>query len=143
MEHFRDEKAPGNARVLRTRRGSEECNDFYMGHEKVTSACHFFFFPTVIRPFCTFAVKRYSFSASGINLYETIINDSMLCAAEPDRCISKQKFMTANKCNRGIQMTNEMNVQKRGLQVENTRLLIRSLALIYIIYRILFLTLRE
>lgn len=61
----------------------------------------FFFFPTVIRPFCTFAVKRYSFSASGINLYETIIDDSMLNQAEPDRCISKRKFTTADKCNRG------------------------------------------
>lgn len=45
-----------------------------MGHEKVTSACRFFF-STGIRPFCTFAVKRSSSLASKINL-AAIIDDS-------------------------------------------------------------------
>ena len=108
-----------------------------MGHEKVTSACRCFFFPTVIRPFCTFAVKRYSFSASGINLYKTTIDDSsMLRAAEPDRRISKRKFTTADKCNRG-------NPNDKRDEWSKTRITSRKYTLIYRVLLIRSLTLRS
>lgn len=36
MKRFRNEKALGEHWILRTQRDCEECNDFYLGHEKVT-----------------------------------------------------------------------------------------------------------